>query len=83
MPMKKGTLDNKSYIFEPILILKMLSRCAVCPLVKCKSLEGFDKAPRIHNVYSMGKSSKSYQFFYKIHMKKIRVVITPIFFKRF
>ena len=37
MPIKKGSIVNNSYIFEPILILSTLFRSAVCPLVKCKS----------------------------------------------
>ena len=47
--MKKGTLGNNSYIFEPVLILTTLSCSAVCPLVKCESLEGSDKASRIYS----------------------------------
>ena len=47
--MKKGTLGNNSYIFEPILILTTLSCCAVCPLVKFESSEGSDKARKMSN----------------------------------
>ena len=36
MPMKKGSLVNNSYIFEPILILSTLFRSAVCPLLNAK-----------------------------------------------
>ena len=56
MPMKKGTLDNNYYSFELILILRTLSCSAVCIVVKCKSLEGSDKASRIYSGYSMSKS---------------------------
>ena len=44
MLMKKGSLVNNSYIFEPTLILSTLFRSAVCSLVKCKSYDGSDKA---------------------------------------
>ena len=46
--MKKGTHGNNSYIFETILIVSTLLSSAVCPLVKCKSLEGSHKAERIY-----------------------------------
>ena len=49
MPMKKGSLVNNSYIFEPILILSTLFRSAVCPLVKCKSYDGSEKASRVYS----------------------------------
>ena len=48
MPMKKGSLVNNSYIFEPILILSTLFRSAVCPLVKCKRYDGSEKALRAY-----------------------------------
>ena len=35
--------------FEPILILSTLFRSAVCPLVKCKSYNGSDKASRVYS----------------------------------
>ena len=70
MPMKKGTLGNNSFIFVPIMIMTKLSCCAVSPLVKCKSLEGSDKASRIDNRYNMSKAIKYYQFSKKIPMKK-------------
>ena len=54
--MKKGTLGNNTYIFVPILILTTLSCRAVCPLIKSKSLEGFNKASRIYSGYNMRKS---------------------------
>ena len=56
MAMKKGTLGNNSYIFEPILILTSLSCIAVYPLVKCKRLEESDKASRIYIGYNTGNS---------------------------
>ena len=37
MPMKKVSLVNNSYIFEPILILSTLFRSAVCLLLNAKS----------------------------------------------
>ena len=43
MPMKKGSLVITPTIFEPILILSTLFRCAVCPLVQCKSYDGSEK----------------------------------------
>ena len=49
MPMKKGSLVNNSYIFEPTLILSTLFRSAVCPLVKCKRYDGFEKASRVYS----------------------------------
>ena len=39
IPLKKGTLDNNSYIFQPILILTTQPCCAACFLVNCKILE--------------------------------------------
>ena len=49
MPMKKGSLVNNSYIFEPILILSTLLSSAVYLLVECTSLEGSDKASRVYS----------------------------------
>ena len=62
MPMKKGTLGNNSFIFEPILILTTLSCSALGPLVKYKSLEGSNKASKIYKGYNSSNSRKSYQF---------------------
>ena len=39
LSLKKGTLGNNSYIFQPILILTTQPCCAACPLVYCKNLE--------------------------------------------
>ena len=49
MPMKKGSLVNNSYIFEPILILSTLLSSAVYLLVECTSLDGYDKALRVYS----------------------------------
>ena len=50
MPMKKGSLVNNSYIFEPILILSTLVSSAIlCPLFKCKRLEESYKAARVYS----------------------------------
>ena len=49
MPMKKGSLVNNSYIFEPILILSTLLGSAVYLLVEYTSLEGSDKASRVYS----------------------------------
>ena len=49
MPMKKGSLVNNSYIFKPILTLSTLLNSALCPLIKCKSVEGSDKASRVYS----------------------------------
>ena len=49
MPMKKGSLVNNSYIFEPILILSTLLSSAVYLLVAHTSLEGSDKASRVYS----------------------------------
>ena len=83
MPMKKGTLGNNNYIFEPILILTTLSCFAFCPLVECKSSEWSDKASRIYSGYNISECWKSNQFSYKIPIKKVRAKITPTFLKRF
>ena len=47
IPMKKGTCGNNSYNFEPILILSTLLSSALCPLIKCTSLDESDKASRV------------------------------------
>ena len=49
MPMKEASLVNNSYIFEPILILLTLLSSALWSLVKCKSLEGSDKASTVYS----------------------------------
>ena len=54
--MKKGTLVNNSYILEPILILTTQSCSAVCPIVKCKSVDGSDIASKIYSGYNLSKS---------------------------
>ena len=56
MPMKQGSLVKNSYIFKPTLILSTLLISAVCPLVKCKSEEGSDKASRIYSRWNMSNS---------------------------
>ena len=47
MLMKKMSLVNISYIFEPTLILSTLFRSAVCSLVKYKSYDGSDKVSSV------------------------------------
>ena len=49
MPIKKGSIVNNSYIFEPILILSTLLGSAVYLLVECTSLEGSDKASTVYS----------------------------------
>ena len=49
MPIKKGSIVNNSYIFEPILILSTLLSSAVYLLVECTNLEGYDKASRAYS----------------------------------
>ena len=49
MPIKKGSIVNNSYIFEPILILSTLLSSAVYLLVECTSLEGSDNASRVYS----------------------------------
>ena len=61
-PMKKGLLVNNSYIFEPIVIMSTHLSTAVCPLVKCKSLKGSDKASRVYSRWNMSNSLKFHQF---------------------
>ena len=39
IPLKKRTLGNNSYAFQPILILTTQPCCAACLLVNCKILE--------------------------------------------
>ena len=71
IPMKKGTCGKKSHIFKTILILSTLLSSAVCPLVKCKCLEGSDKASRVYSGWNMSKLfKKKINSFRKIPMKK-------------
>ena len=49
MPMKKGSPVIISKFFKPILIVSTLLSSAVCPLVKCTSLEGSHKASRVYS----------------------------------
>ena len=58
MPMKKGSLVNISYIFEPIFIMSRLVSSAVYPLVKCKRLEESYKASRVYIRWNMSNSKK-------------------------
>ena len=61
MPMKKGSLVKNSHIFKPILILSTQLSSAVCPLVKCNSYDGFNKASRVYSRRNMSNSLKFYQ----------------------
>ena len=65
---KKGKLGNNFYIFEPILVLTTLSCNAVCPLVKCKSFEGSNKASIICAEYNIAIFWRSYQFSEKMRL---------------
>ena len=56
MPMKKGSLVNNSYIFEPILFLSTLLSSAIYLFVECTSLEGSDKASRVYSRWNMSNS---------------------------
>ena len=49
MAMNKESLVNNSKFFDPSLIMSTLFRSAVCPLVKCKSYDGSDKASRAYS----------------------------------
>ena len=65
MPIKKGSLVNYSYIFEPILILLTLVSSAVYPLVKYKRLEESYKASRVYSRWNMSNSKKILSIFWK------------------
>ena len=83
MPMKKGSLVNYSYIFEPILILSTLVSSAVCSLVKCKRLEEFYKASRVYSGWNMSNSKKnSINSLEKFRCSKVCSLITPTFSNR-
>ena len=49
MPMKKGSLVIIPTIFLTILTLSTILSSAVCPLVKCKSYDGSDKASSVYS----------------------------------
>ena len=83
MPMKKGSLVNISYIFEPIFILSRLVSSAVYPLVKCKRLEESYKASRVYSRWNMSNSKKITSILCKnADVDKVCSLITPTFLNR-
>ena len=83
MPMKKGSLVNYSYIFEPILILSTLVSRVVYPLVKCKRLEESYKASRGYSRWNMRISKKnSINSLEKCRYRNVCSLITPTFLNR-
>ena len=83
MPMKKGTLVNNSYIFEPISNLSRLVSSAVYPLVKCKRLEESYTASRVYSRWNMSNCKKNYiNSLEKCRCRKVCSLITPTFLNR-